>query len=483
MLLRFNINIQLGAVAANANITRLIRLARFTALRAINTWNLSHQGRNIDGMAHNLDLLRIYYNMFLDDESFNDTLHMNDGDADWSSEIPTHWVRNTDAAGAAANVATNVLDPDSNAACKAYTSDSYHEVMTNSLVHFGHPTFYVGGNEAAGMGAQSTQHFCWGDVYTAVGPTHSLVAGTIIQLPVQLVIPWWGGWRTNNVLPIRNLNSQPRLDIQFQANMRQTVIDNLYDHANSGLNAGPPALVANTNAAVAAVYASDPVLRCLYYRIPENIFATDFAFADQKNWIKPDYQHWQQERTFIQGDNQFYVNTINQDVRSLVVVVRKMSDLNVGRYDDFLGRKYFSHMYLKHGNEYIGPRFDCDTNFLMKYLKRKFYSRNTKDLCQDDTRSALHLTDAAHGTGLYVDYPVPTLTPEECPIFAFCFGMSGDINQPGMGSINFNDLLQNLTLTIRAINAGPAGDPYRVEVFALTNNIVTYDKGELMRQL
>ena len=40
------------------------------------------------------------------------------------------------------------------------------------------------------------------------------------------------------------------------------------------------------------------------------------------------------------------------------------------------------------------------------------------------------------------------LDPMETPIYAFCFGMSGDINQPGMGSINFNDLLQNLTLTI-----------------------------------
>ena len=75
---------------------------------------------------------------------------------------------------------------------------------------------------------------------------------------------------------------------------------------------------------------------------------------------------------------------------------------------------------------------------------------------------------------------------DEAPIFAFCFGMSGDINQPGMGSINFNDLLQNLTLTITttaktvpALNA----DKWRVNVFALTNNIVTYDKGELMKQL
>ena len=34
-----------------------------------------------------------------------------------------------------------------------------------------------------------------------------------LTIPVDIVIPWWGGWRTNNVLPIRNLNSQPRLDI------------------------------------------------------------------------------------------------------------------------------------------------------------------------------------------------------------------------------------------------------------------------------
>ena len=70
------------------------------------------------------------------------------------------------------------------------------------------------------------------------------------------------------------------------------------------------------------------------------------------------------------------------------------------------------------------------------------------------------------------------------PIYAFCFRMSGDINQPGMGSINFNDLLQNLTLTITTTpKVILATDTWRVEVFALTNNIVTYDKGELMRQL
>ena len=56
----------------------------------------------------------------------------------------------------------------------------------------------------------------------AVG-AHTVAAGTQNNLiiPVQIVIPWWGSWRTNNVLPIRNLNSQPRLDIFFQNNLKQ----------------------------------------------------------------------------------------------------------------------------------------------------------------------------------------------------------------------------------------------------------------------
>ena len=122
------------------------------------------------------------------------------------------------------------------------------------------------------------------------------------------------------------------------------------------------------------------MLRCLYYRIPENIFATDFAFADQKNWIKPDYQHWFQDQTFnAQADNVFYVNTINQDVRSLVVLIRHLRDVTSYRFDNFIGTDYVKNIYLKHGNEYIGPRFNTESNFLLNTLKRKFYSTNTLD--------------------------------------------------------------------------------------------------------
>ena len=78
---------------------------------------------------------------------------------------------------------------------------------------------------------------------------------------------------------------------------------------------------------------------------PENIFATDFAFADQKNWIKPDWQTFQEDRQFKPStDHLFYVNTINQDVRSLVVLIRHLWDIGVGRYDDFIGTDHIYSM-------------------------------------------------------------------------------------------------------------------------------------------
>ena len=235
------------------------------------------------------------------------------------------------------------------------------------------------------------------------------------------------------------------------------------------------------------------MLRALYYRIPENIFATDFAFADQKNWIKPDYQHWQQDKFFISNaENNFYVNTINQDVRSLVVLIRHLRDLNVHRFDNFIGTDYIKEIYLKHGNEYIGPRFNTESDFLLKYLKRKFYSRNTKDRNLISPGTEYKTPDVLGTAGPTIlsrlvkseDYNECRLDSSEAAIYAFCFGMTGDINQPGMGSINFNDLLQNLSLKIVTTpKAIPANDIWRVDVYALTNNIVTYDKGELMRQL
>ena len=139
----------------------------------------------------------------------------------------------------------------------------------------------------------------------------------------------------------------------------------------------PP--VYNTPSQLFTVGIQNPMLRCLYYRIPENIFATDFAFADQKNWIKPDYQTFQEDRYFNpSSDNVFYVNTINQDVRSLVVVVRHLIDLQVNRFDNFIGTDYISNMYLKHGNEFIGPRFNTTSDFLLKYLKESFMLKTQK---------------------------------------------------------------------------------------------------------
>ena len=69
MILRFNINISVSAVIA-AGVLNMARLTRFLALRAISNWTLSHQGRTIDEMSYNLDVLRIYYNLFQDDETF-----------------------------------------------------------------------------------------------------------------------------------------------------------------------------------------------------------------------------------------------------------------------------------------------------------------------------------------------------------------------------------------------------------------------------
>ena len=139
------------------------------------------------------------------------------------------------------------------------------------------------------------------------------------------MIPWWGGWRTNNVLPIRNLNSQPRLDIYFNTNLVQSLVDNAFDFGDRHQTMPPYSQAPLNNPVLAtgisAINIQNPGLRCLYYRIPENIFATDFAFADQKNWIKPDWQTFQEDRQFKPStDHQFYVNTINQDVRSLVVL-------------------------------------------------------------------------------------------------------------------------------------------------------------------
>ena len=37
-------------------------------------------------MSNNLDLLRIYYNLFCDDKTFMDTLHYINGDQYWDSE-------------------------------------------------------------------------------------------------------------------------------------------------------------------------------------------------------------------------------------------------------------------------------------------------------------------------------------------------------------------------------------------------------------
>ena len=83
MILHFDIVITSGTLAAAADNLTLIRLTRFLALRCINQWIFSHQGRTIDQMADNCDLLRIYYNLFADDQTFTDTLHMINGDQFW----------------------------------------------------------------------------------------------------------------------------------------------------------------------------------------------------------------------------------------------------------------------------------------------------------------------------------------------------------------------------------------------------------------
>ena len=81
--------------------------------------------------------------------------------------------------------------------------------------------------------------------------------------------------------------TETRYPIQTGQTLKNAIIDNLNDsNAANPWNAAP-ALDAAVNAAIQSVQITKPNLPCLYYRIPENIFATDFAFADQKNWIKP----------------------------------------------------------------------------------------------------------------------------------------------------------------------------------------------------
>jgi len=127
---------------------------------------------------------------------------------------------------------------------------------------------------------------------------------------------------------------------------------------------------------------------------------------------------------------------------------------------------------------------------LMNFLKPRFYSKNTldKNPCQCVLTTNTASTNFDNNVVASPQNVESRTKDQPAFIFPFCFGMSGDLNQPGMGSINFNDLLQNLTLTI-TVNLStyatglPAGDAWKVECFALTNNIVTYDKGELMKQL
>ena len=500
MILRFDIVIASGALAAAANNYTLVRLTRFLALRAINQWIFSHQGRTIDQMANRLDLLRIYYNLFCDDKTFMDTLHFINGDRYWDTQQINDLVCDPTPAGAPVRIPNiNVGD---------YTNTGYH-TDPNYIDHYqlgtlfhkelkGNKCFYIGGADVVAAGAVGVwpngfplsaypiQNYFFVSAFAA--GAHTVTLGATLTIPVQIVIPWWGGWRTNNVLPIRNLNSQPRLDIYFNTDLTNCLIDNMWDYGNAAFantNYYAAALAQNPDivAGITSINIQNPMLRCLYYRIPENIFATDFAFADQKNWIKPDWQTFQQDGSFKVGqDNTFYVNTINQDVRSLVVMVRHLSDIAVSRLDNFIGSDYIKTISLKHGNEYIGPRFPIESPYLLKYLKKKFYSNNTLDRNMDVAPAILDSYQAVPAIDGYNNEQ--NLAKEEVPIYAFCFGMSGDINQPGMGSINFNDLLQNLTLTITTTSKPiPANDLWRVDVYALTNNIVTYDKGELMRQL
>ena len=85
MILRFNIVFTALAIPAG-NTQQLIRLTRFLALRAISQWTLSHQGRTIDGMQDNMDPLRIYYNLFADNDTFTQSLHMINGDQYWDTD-------------------------------------------------------------------------------------------------------------------------------------------------------------------------------------------------------------------------------------------------------------------------------------------------------------------------------------------------------------------------------------------------------------
>ena len=110
---------------------------------------------------------------------------------------------------------------------------------------------------------------------------------------------------------------------------------------------------------ITSVTVQNPKLRCLYYRIPENIFATDFAFADQKNWIKPDYQHWRRTSIYAEpGPSLLCQHHQSGRPVSWWCTSDTLKDFAVNRFDNFIGSENIRNIYLKHGNEYIGPRFN-----------------------------------------------------------------------------------------------------------------------------
>jgi hypothetical protein len=413
--------------------TAKMHLHRMGVGNLITSWELEHNGKSIDRCVK--DRWRLERNMFDSDEEYYTTLYNCNG-----QRMPTTW-KFTQASGTAPNVIDSSWDTGKQGATD--TAVTYDEDQLASLVV----------QNANGLNKQFYHTVNFGVNKLGSGGVGLVDKDHKITLDCRYEINWWASYMgSNQVLAIRNLRTPPSLKVNFDTSTKcvQALIVEPGFHDVTGLT----------------VTIKDPQLHMLTYNLPPAIRDRDFAFTKQISYYKPDTQVFEIQTLPVPSDINFnfVVQNINRSVQSLVCIVRLEECLQNNITDNY--QRAFDTLYYNVAGDGITAKEPVDADFLLFWMKRKYFTVNNLDILADGT----------------------------VPVYCFAMGLDGHISRPGFGSLNFANFTNSLNMK-GTWNKTWLDDPktktrkdgkpqtLRLTWIAFTQNIVTYFNGNLAKQL
>jgi hypothetical protein len=322
-------------------------------------------------------------------------------------------------------------------------------------------------------------------------------------------IPFWGGWRSEQAVPIQSCNSNRLFEMEIRMN-------------------GPSHYVRNWRFAKNYINFKivEPKLRVAYMSIQQSLFENLFHPQKEISYQMPDFQR----ETFVtpfatqlcagSGAYTFPLKHINGATRTLLVIIRDYNRLhgidntgNVGAmyrdhdayFDSGFGTEVIKEMYFSYNSTPLfltnssSVQLTCHEQLFS--IRNNYFKENDEDTQPTFNReydissqaNQVALQKAFNSpTGLYLPHGTghplcttisnqpTTTTKEPFPWFLWTFGTNGDINKPGWG---IRDLSTYPADTVKLnINLGidyvPTTTPYQIDVYAFTENFITKTTGE-----